>query len=383
MKSLKNLFIISCFTVLVSVTFAQETNDTAVIGIDADGDQISLPYVAEIVSDRVNIRSGPGTNYYSCGKLNKGDRVKVIAHKYSWSHIIPPKGSFSWISKRYVQVAEDNPAIGVVTGDAVRVYAGSPTKRPIQSDRMQLKLNKGARVALMGEVKDDYYKIAPPQGAYLWVNTMFTKPLGSIGKFPLDVEQKPEPIIVTTSDVIVVDELKMYYNLEKQLKDERSKPMVEQDYSSIKRELVKIAADKSAGKAARYSEFAIKQVERFELALASAQAVALQDKQLADAKKHIEQARRTRLAALRNLGRFAAIGILKKSEIYGSQAGQIQYRLLNESGKMLCYVLPAPQNKNANLTGFLSKKVGLVGKITAHKESAGVLVRFSAIVVLK
>ena len=92
-----------------------------------------FPYIAQITADNVNIRSGPGTNYYSCGKLYNANRAKVVARKFSWSQIVPPKGSFSWISKQYVEIDPNEPGSGIVTGDNVRVYAGSAHLKPIHS----------------------------------------------------------------------------------------------------------------------------------------------------------------------------------------------------------------------------------------------------------
>jgi uncharacterized protein YgiM (DUF1202 family) len=45
------------------------------------------PYYAEIVSNNVYVRSGPGTQHYFTGKLSKGDTVKVLSHKFTWSLI--------------------------------------------------------------------------------------------------------------------------------------------------------------------------------------------------------------------------------------------------------------------------------------------------------
>ena len=135
-----------------------------------------FPYDAVITSDDVYIRSGPGTNFYHCGKFKKGDRVKVVARQFSWSRIVPPAGSFSWISMQYVKIDPANSSVGTVTGDNVRVYAGSDFVKPLYSTTLQDKLSSGAKVKLLGEQLDDYYKIAPPPGAYLWVSTNFTKP---------------------------------------------------------------------------------------------------------------------------------------------------------------------------------------------------------------
>ena len=153
----------------------------------------SFPYVAEIVGDDVNIRSGPGTNYYSCGKLNKGDRVEVVSTQSGWSRIVPPTGTFSWISMQYVGINLDNPAMGVVTGDGVCVYAGSDYVEPMHSTAEQLRLHRSEKVRLLGEEKDDYCKIAPPTGAYLWVSSMYAKPVGPAGETPLISTTPPTP----------------------------------------------------------------------------------------------------------------------------------------------------------------------------------------------
>lgn len=151
---------------------------------------LSFPYVAEIVSDDIYIRSGPGTNYYQCGKLNRDDRVKVVGSKFSWSQISPPSDSFSWISKQYVKIDPEDKTIGTVTGDNVRVWAGSETIKPVHSSSIQLKLNTDDKVTLLGEELDDYHKITPPSGAYLWVSTKYTKPLGAVGEVPLLVRRR-------------------------------------------------------------------------------------------------------------------------------------------------------------------------------------------------
>ena len=267
-----NLFILVCLISLASVGLAQETAASpqgSVSATEMEGNEPSFPYVAEIIDDNVNIRSGPGTNYYYCGKLNTGDRVKVVASKYSWSHIVPPASSFSWISKQYVSIEPNNPGIGVVTGNAVRVYAGSDLLKPMHSTTVQLELNRGDKVELMGEEMDDYYKIAPPTGAYLWVLTQYTKPLGAVGEVEVIVEPKTEPeantaAVVPATISIESEKLKEYYALAEQIKAEQAKPIAQQNYAEIKKALAELASNKEAGKAAHYSEFALKQIERCE-----------------------------------------------------------------------------------------------------------------------
>jgi uncharacterized protein YgiM (DUF1202 family) len=384
-----NLFVLACLISLTLVGLAQET-------AKAQREQ-SFPYVAEITEDNVNIRSGPGTNYYHCGKLSTGDRVKVVASKYSWSHIVPPEGSFSWISKQYISIEPNNPRIGAVTGDAVRVYAGSNFLKPMHSTTVQLELNRGDKVELMGEEMDDYYKIAPPSGAYLWVLTQYTKPVGAADKVEVIVspktatsktENEPKatvsvPPVITASTPIEAAKLREYYALAGKIEAEQTKPMTEQNYTEIKKALAELAGNQDAGKAARYAEFALKQIGRCELAVAVDQAVKFQDSQLQNIDNQIENARSTELAKIPELGEFAAIGQFQTSKIYGPEESLKHYRIIDDSEQTICYALPEGSASQMDLSKFEGRKVGLVGTIEPHPQTKGALVRFTQITELE
>jgi len=388
MKSYLNSLTLVCLITLASTGTAQETATSPQKSVPA-GDTnepvaLSFPYIAEITGNNVNIRSGPGTNYYSCGKLNKTDRVKIVGRQFGWSRIAPPPGSFSWISTQYVTVNPDNPSVATVTGDDVRVYAGSDEERPIHSTTLQGKLNKNDKVELLGQQQDDYYKIAPPPFAYLWVLTDYTKPLGPAGEVPLAVEPKTtptaeSPAIVPTNIPLEAEKLKEYYALQKQNDAERTKPIDQQNYADIKKQLADIAAVKDAGKAARYADFALKQIERCELALKIDKEVRLQDKQLQQIKQNIETARTTQLAEIPDLGRFAAIGKFYTSNIYGTQAESRHYLITDDAGKIICYALPTGPAIKLDLSNFIDQPVGLIGSIEPHLQTSGALVKFTEI----
>ena len=392
MQSHINLLLLACLAVFTSVGFAQKAvslpDEPVSDGLFHDGEEtvLSFPYIAEITGDDVYIRSGPGTNYYRCGKLNKADRVKVIGSQFSWTRIVPPVGSFSWISKQYVSIDPNNPGVGIVTGDAVRVYAGSDKLKPIHSTTLQLKFNKGDRVKLMGEEREGYYKIVPPTGAYLWISTKYTKQLGPAGQVSLAVEPKTKTevkadvvAVVPTKISVEAKALEEYYALEKQIESERTKPIAQQNYANIKKALTEISSNKNAGKAARYAGFAIKQIERLELALEVTKAVQLQNAQLQQVQERIDKARAARLAKVRDLGRFAVIGKLQTSNVYGSEKELKHYRITDDSGKTICYALPADSASKMDLSKFIGSKVGLVGTIEPHPQTAGALVRFTEI----
>jgi uncharacterized protein YgiM (DUF1202 family) len=387
MQSYIKLFAVVILICLVSVGFAQETAATP--SGPGEAETPPFPYMAEITGDNLYVRSGPGTNFYECGKLNKGDKVKVMSRQFSWACIVPPAGSFSWISMQYVSIDTDNPTLGTVTGDRVRVYAGSDTQRPLYSTKLQGRLNKGDKVKLFGEQLDDYYKIAPPSFAYLWVSINFTKPIPSLEvaapvvetpavETPA-VEQAAEPNEapeqVVPEPVPTETMLDKYNTLREQVEAERAKPREQQNYTNMKKALIEIAENKDDDKVARYAAFVLKQVEGFELALAVTKQVQLQNEQLQKIKERINKARATRLAEFQDLGRFAAVGQLRTFTTYGPG----HYRIINEAGKTVCYALPSDQVSKVKLSKLIDQKVGLVGTIEPHPQSAGALVRFTEI----
>jgi uncharacterized protein YgiM (DUF1202 family) len=396
MKSYSNLLIVVILVGFSSVGLGQLAPPAAGPTPAADANAVGapqFPYDAEIAGDNVYIRSGPGSNYYDCGKLNKGDKVKVVSHQFSWSGIVPPPGSFSWIYVPYVSIDPDNPGTGIVTGDDVRVYAGSDLVKPIHST-LQLKLDRGEKVKLLGEQKDNYYKIAAPTGAYLWVSTNLTKPVStSAGPAPVVRAVEPnEPndantttvAPVTVKDSTVEQKMvKAYEALQKELLAERGKPIDQQDYADIKKSLDEIVKNKDAGKAARYCEFLLKQVERYELAAAVSRELGLQNKQLEATVARIEKARTTRLSQLKDLGRFAVIGKLQTSNIYGTEPELKHYRIVGESGKTICFARPDTAIAGADFSKLIDRKVGLVGTIAPHPQTGGALIKFSEIVEIK
>ena len=124
-------------------------------------------FVGEVTVATVNVRSGPSTNYYVVTRLGAGERVTVADEENGWYAIVPPEKCYSVISKHYVDVGADGE--GVVNGNAVRVRAGSDLDPHRYA--VQLKLNKGAEVKVLGDDADGFLKIIPPKGAYLWAHT--------------------------------------------------------------------------------------------------------------------------------------------------------------------------------------------------------------------
>jgi len=372
---------------LASVCLSQQATvpeKPALIGdANTPGVPAAFPYLAEIIGDDVNMRSGPGTNYYACGKLYGGNKVKVAGSQSGWSRIAAPAGSFSWISMRCIGINLNNPTEGLITGDGVCVYAGSDDVLPMHSTSEQVTLKRGDKVKLMGQEKDDYYKIVPPEGACVWISTQYIKPLAAAEQTPLTTVADSNAVGPAKTSV-ETEKLNEYYAIQKQVEAERAKPTAQQNYTTMKEALKAIAANKEAGKAARYAEFTIKQIERYELALTVAKEVQLQTEKLQQTSDQIDKTRAAKLAEIKDLGRFAVIGQFQSSPTYGSEpaAPGRRYRIIDKSGKTMCYAVPAGQAAKTDLTKLIGQRVGLVGTIEPHSPTALSLVRFTEIVQL-
>jgi SH3-like domain-containing protein len=130
-----------------------------------------FPYVAYVTSADVYVRSGPGRDYYPTDKLQKGDQVEVYRHDPGgWYAIRPPRGSFTWISKRHLAI--DGPSLATVNDSRAVARVGSSFSDA--RDVIQVRLDKGEKVELIEVAEDSLWcKIAPPAGEFRWVFSKF------------------------------------------------------------------------------------------------------------------------------------------------------------------------------------------------------------------
>ena len=327
--------------------------------------------------------------------------VTVVGSEYGWSKILPPKGSFSWISKDFVKLEQGNDKIGTVTGDSVRIWAGSNDYDPLRSIGLQTKLNTDDVIQRVGPETSGYYKIVPPTGAYLWISTQFIKYSGPVikGKLQPDLEKPiekptvkpiPEPMAPSTANTKVpvspkskttseFKRLNQCRQLSKLIETKRKNTTEKQDYTRIKAELKDIAKDPEAGKAKLYAEYLANLIERFELAIIAKDALMKQDYELADATKKIKEKLAAELKDIPLDSQFTVTGIVKPSQIFTADTGIQRYLVVADTGKVICYAVPADTIAENNLEKFINKKVILSGEVIQNPHSAITMVRFNKI----
>jgi len=167
MNRQKQRMLWACWGTVLVLTCAVSAQTTQPAAADSKTDRVQ---VGTVTGNNVYVRSGFSTNYYPVTKLNRGDRVRVLGEEFGWLSIVPPAGTHSLIEKTYVDVLDDK--TGVLNDNSVWVRAGSNLD-PRRYAR-QVKLDKGAKVQIVGETEDGaFYKIVPPDGANVWIKADF------------------------------------------------------------------------------------------------------------------------------------------------------------------------------------------------------------------
>jgi len=131
--------------------------------------EITFPYKAFVTAEDVYVRSGPGQSYYPTDKLRRGQAVEVYRHDPGgWCAVQPVKGSFTWVSGRFLHPTGDN--LAVVTEEGVSARVGS--RFSDVRDVIQVRLQKGEVVEILEAPRDGgtWFKIAPPSGEFRWVS---------------------------------------------------------------------------------------------------------------------------------------------------------------------------------------------------------------------
>ncbi|MHC5200034.1 MAG: SH3 domain-containing protein [Planctomycetota bacterium] len=420
-KIISGLILLSLMVSLPAIA----AEDSATPQIAEKPADAQYPFIATVAGNNVYIRSGKGTAYYQCGKVNMDDQLTVIGEAFGWAEILPPAGSFSWIHKNYVDVKADQPTIGVLNGDNVRVWAGSDGIASMYSSSMQTKLNTGEIVELFADqpAESDHYKIKPPAGAKLAINCAFLKylkpaapnkavvipprgdddtptdmPASNETEAPTfkNLEKDAEPSAPakadtaesgepkTESDIVAElkagdsEALKACYALAEKIDAELEKPLTKQNYNAIKKEIQKVKTD-ADDKAAAYVQILAERIARYELAVSIIDTLKQQDASLAKAKEKIEKAHQAEIKKVHKEADYIYTGILKVSHVYTSKTGHKRYLLQGPGGKILCYAVPASEQAAGQFEALVGKRVGIQGEVTNDTKSLVTLIKATAV----
>jgi Bacterial SH3 domain len=330
---------------------------------------LDFPYTAYVCSTDVYVRSGPGRDYYPTAKLNKGQAVEVYRHDPGgWLAIRPPRGSFSWVSSRHLDLQEDELAVA----NTQRVVARVGSEFSDVRDVIQVRLEKDEPVELLEPPSPDspWCKIAPPSGEFRWIFAKYIQ--RDLPEDLADDQRQAGTHLGDTRDV------RLTGGDEPDAADKAAaRTEISNDIARL-RELERIDIELSAIIAKDISQWSFGELQqRVEAAVEAAQdplergrARVLLDKlaRFDEISRRHETLRDARLETPdrgtagaappgRAEGRFDATGRL--SPVISQRTGGPQYALVDASGAVLSFVTPAP---GVNLRPFVDKQIGVNGQ---------------------
>ena len=181
----------------------------------------SYPYAAYVTAEHVQVRSGPGEDYYVTDELPRGDEVEVYwQNGEGWLAIRPPSESFSLVPQEALslvpQEALDRTEVkqlGTIVDRSVPSRIGSQIED--EYDVAQVELQPGEVVEILGTKQLEnrlWYMIAPPSGEFRWIHAnhidrqLVDKSSLTQSTPVLTVEAVPSPARKIVADLQVTDQ---------------------------------------------------------------------------------------------------------------------------------------------------------------------------------
>jgi len=255
--------------------------------------------------------------------------------------------------------------LGEVTGNNVRVRAGSIRVPPINATEVQTRLSKGATVLVIGQ-RDDFYKIACPQGAYFWVSLDFVNRVGPVtpqalakvrGQFGPAHKQ---PLTPTER------EHKEYRDLAKLLKTERYKPLARQDFTVIRTRIKKLLIETKSGSVKAALQAMERQLVKYEMGLDIWKTAQKQDKQLQNTLNKIDNEIELLMAIHqppeKTMEEIVVKGRLAKSAVFTAPYKNQRFLVLDDNERIIYYAISAKDG--LDLSRWIDKNVSMmVGQV--------------------
>jgi hypothetical protein len=182
---LSPIALMSSLALLASPGFAQEAEDL---------EMSQYQFAGVVNTDNVYVRSGASESDYPIIRLNRDARVVVVGAKQDWLKILPPEGTFCLVGKAWVDRRGDGTVGRVREGvnNAVNVRVGSTLNNMVA--KIVYRFKGGEDVRIVAE-QDEWLKIAPPPGVFVYVHKKFVNPEGRV-----DVVNNNGSLVVQPTD---------------------------------------------------------------------------------------------------------------------------------------------------------------------------------------
>jgi SH3-like domain-containing protein len=332
------------------------------------------PYSGFINADLVNIRCGPGPYFYPLVQAAKNTPVVVESESRDWLALRPLTGACGLVAKNDVKIAADG-ATATLASPAARVYASGPAAR--RQWCVMPAPAEGATFQVLGPAEGDRLRVAPPEGARVYVLTQYVTPGASLAS--------PGPIESANIEPPKLDPLaQAYKDAGAALAEEMKKPVDERDYAPALAQFADIAdkAEKNWLKAAASRRAAeiqalVEQQNEFRATVAIGSRLDQRLTEL-DAQRTAAMTAAEREAALQKPP-FLATGVVAPMESLEGVDHPIKFKLVDQRGRPVVVL----QSTLYDLNQYAGKAVGVRGTRTYLPDWATYLVTVDDLEVLE
>ncbi len=120
------------------------------------------PIIGVIKADMLNIREGPGTEFYANGQASKGVKLHIVGKYGNWLEVkrLEP-GMYGWVYDQWVDYPQDN--VPVIPKNEL------PAVLPVEADRQDFSLScESSAAGMLAKAYAKKHKISPPSGTKSW-----------------------------------------------------------------------------------------------------------------------------------------------------------------------------------------------------------------------
>lgn len=149
-----------------------------------------FPFLGQVNTNNVNVRSGQSVNFEKIGQLFKGEKIAVYEEADGWYKIRLPRTE-NFVSAQFVR--ERGKGAGEISGDRVNVRSSANTDAAIL-----YQLDRGTAIHVI-EIKDGWCRFESVNDAYGWVSKEF------VDFQTVDISAVEQGLIFTSKDSIPVE----------------------------------------------------------------------------------------------------------------------------------------------------------------------------------
>lgn len=152
-----------------------------------------FPFLGEVNSDDINIRTDSTTGSGIICAAKKSDILEVLSQRYDWYRIRLPKYAPSFVSKDLVTLTEgnnpqeDKKRYGSISKEKVNIRLAAGTDSAVIG-----KADKNELITIVAE-EANWYKILPINNSYGWVHKKFIDKRPPVISEPPRAVEKPKP----------------------------------------------------------------------------------------------------------------------------------------------------------------------------------------------